>query len=382
MKAGLDITQYKKAAVKHNTSKTSNVPTSWLNKEITLSFNVFGDKVKEAFYMELSILIGAGVDIKAALELLCKQQKKNNVKVIITDIKDKIISGYSFSEAAKTTGYFTSYEYYSLRIGEESGKTTEILVELAAYYTKKLKQKRQIIQALSYPILVLGTSLGAVGFMLTFIVPMFSDVFKRFGGDLPYITKVIINLSKGLSDNILFILATLLAIGWAVWFMRRYEWYKKYSSNLLLSLPVVGGMMRRIYLAQMCGSFTLLLGAKVPLLQAIELVRQMISFYPIYTSLKEVEKDILTGLSLHESLEKFPVYDPRLVTLLKVGEEVNKLELFFQKLTTQYNEEVEYQASILSSVLEPFIIIFLGLVVGTVLVAMYLPLFELSTNIS
>jgi type IV pilus assembly protein PilC len=381
MKAGLDVAHYKKSKAKQSV-KQDNSPQSFLNKEINLGFTVFGDKLKEAFYMELSILITAGVDIKAALELLCNQQKKQKAKAIINDIKDKIVSGYSLSEAVKSTGHFSSYEYFSLRIGEESGKITEILSELATYYTKKLKQKRQIVQALSYPTLVLLTSFGAVAFMLSFIVPMFSDVFKRFGGELPYITKLVIGLSKGLLDNFVFILilmATLIAL---LWSFRKKEWFRKYSSLFLLKTPVIGGMLQRIYLAQLCGSFSLLLGAKVPLLHAIELVRKMINFYPLATSLKIVEKDILMGESLHQSLAKFPVYDQRMLTLLKVGEEVNKLDLFFQKLTSQYNDEIEHQTSILSSVMEPFIIIFLGLVVGVVLIAMYLPLFELSTNIS
>jgi type IV pilus assembly protein PilC len=381
MKAGLDVAQYKRSKAKQPANRNSSTQ-SFLNKEINLGFTVFGDKLKEAFYMELSILITAGVDIKAALELLCNQQKKQKAKAIINDIKDKIVIGYSLSEAVKSTGHFSSYEYFSLRIGEESGKITEILSELATYYTKKLKQKRQIVQSLSYPTLVLLTSFGAVAFMLSFIVPMFSDVFKRFGGELPYITKLVIGLSKGLLDNFVFILilmATLIAL---LWSFRKKEWFRKYSSLLLLKTPVIGGMLQRIYLAQLCGSFSLLLGAKVPLLHAIELVRQMINFYPLATSLKIVEKDILMGESLHQSLAKFPVYDQRMLTLLKVGEEVNKLDLFFQKLTSQYNDEIEHQTSILSSVMEPFIIIFLGLVVGVVLIAMYLPLFELSTNIS
>jgi type IV pilus assembly protein PilC len=381
MKAGLDVAQYKRSKAKQPANRDSSTQ-SFLNKEINLGFTVFGDKLKEAFYMELSILITAGVDIKAALELLCNQQKKQKAKAIINDIKDKIVSGYSLSEAVKSTGHFTSYEYFSLRIGEESGKITEILSELATYYTKKLKQKRQIVQALSYPTLVLLTSFGAVAFMLSFIVPMFSDVFKRFGGELPYITKLVIGLSKGLLDNFVLILILMITLITVLWSFRKKEWFRKYGSLLLLKTPVLGGMLQRIYLAQLCGSFSLLLGAKVPLLHAIELVRQMINFYPLATSLKMVEKDILMGESLHQSLAKFPVYDQRMLTLLKVGEEVNKLDLFFRKLTSQYNDEIEHQASILSSVMEPFIIIFLGLVVGVVLIAMYLPLFELSTNIS
>jgi type IV pilus assembly protein PilC len=172
-----------------------------------------------------------------------------------------------------------------------------------------------------------------------------------------------------------------MALGLVFRVVRHKEWYRRASSGFILFLPIIGPIISRVYLARFCGAFGLLTGSKVPLLQAISLIKQMIQFYPIHSSLEQVEQNILLGESLHQSLARFAIYDPRLIALLKVGEEVNKLDFFFYKLASQYNEEVEYRASVLSSALEPLIIIFLGAVVGIILVAMYLPLFELSTNI-
>jgi type IV pilus assembly protein PilC len=144
---------------------------------------------------------------------------------------------------------------------------------------------------------------------------------------------------------------------------------------------VVGPVVRGVHLARLCGSLALLTSARVPLVQAISLVRQMVGFYPVQHSLEQVERDLLAGMSLHGSLSRFPVYDRRLVTLLRVGEESGKLDAFFSRPAAQYSEEVEHRSAVLGSALEPVIIIFLGAVVGLVLMAMYLPLFELGTNL-
>ncbi len=380
--AGLDIRniQVPQKPSSQTTQKESGDALAWLKKDISLT-NPVNDSFKEGLYLELSVLLSAGVDIKGALELQENQQSKAKLKDLIRTIKDRIVSGASFSEAIQQTGQFSTYEFYSLQIGEETGKLTSVLTELATYYKKKLRQRRQIVQALSYPTIVLTTSIGAVAFMLRFIVPMFSDVFKRFGGELPYLTAQIIRLSKFLQDYGWLLGVFILVVFLFIRMNRKQEWFQRYSSSLILKLPIVGEIVRKVYLARLCSSFALLIGAKVPLLQAIALVRKMIDFYPLSTSLAEVEQDILQGESFYKSLSKFSFYDPKMIALLKVGEEVNRLDFFFDKLAAQNNEEVEHRSALLSSALEPLIIIFLGLIVGTILVAMYLPLFQLSTNI-
>jgi type IV pilus assembly protein PilC len=326
-------------------------------------------------------MIAAGVDIKAALDLVEEEQKKEKHTAIIRDIKAQVVNGSSFSESLQSSGYFTPYEYHSIRIGEEIGQLSPVLQELATYFTQKLRQQRQFISALSYPLLVLFTSLGAVGFMLYFIVPMFSDVFKRFGGELPYITQLIINLSRGLSDYLAVIFLAVTGGVAALVMVKEKVWFRRISSRLLAKVPVFGKVYTGIHLARFCSSMTLLVGAQVPLLRAIQLVGQMISFYPIRSALVQVEQDIMAGKSLHQSLSQFTIFDSRLVALVKVGEEVNQLSTFFGKLATHYSEEVEHKTALLSTFMEPLMIIFLGLVVGFILIAMYLPMFQLSTSI-
>jgi type IV pilus assembly protein PilC len=155
---------------------------------------------------------------------------------------------------------------------------------------------------------------------------------------------------------------------------------RKVLAAIVLRVPVLGELVSKIYLARFANTMRLLISTNTPLLRSISLVRQMISFYPIESSLEQVEQDILKGSSLHNSLMKFSFYPAKLIQLIKVGEEVNRLDYFFEKISVTYTEEVEFKTNTISSLLEPLIIIFLGLVVGVILIAMYLPMFQMSNS--
>jgi type IV pilus assembly protein PilC len=329
-------------------SGTSSI-LDFLNKDISLFGSKLGDKKKEEFYMELNILLAAGVDIKTTLELIAEEQIKDKDKFLIHSIKNSIVSGSTLSEAVQSTKLFTAYEYYSLQIGEESGKINIVLKELASYFQKKIRQRRQVINVLTYPMIVLAASFGAVFFMMNFVVPMFADVFKRFGGDLPFLTKLILNTSRIVQYYSLptFVLSLLLVV--FMYRQRKKIWFRHTSTRLMLRIPFFGEIIRKIYLGRFCQSMMLLISAKIPLLRAISLVKQMIGFYPIEMSLKTVETAILKGNSLNMSLAKHPIYHKRMISLIKVGEEVNQLDEFFDKIAKQYSEDVEYQTSLISS---------------------------------
>jgi type IV pilus assembly protein PilC len=216
--------------------------------------------------------------------------------------------------------------------------------------------------------------------MLKFIVPMFGDIFKRFGGHLPWITEKIISLSNTLQSGFLPFLAVVTAVAFFIFTTRKKDTFRRLSTKHLLNLPVIGGLVQKIYLARFCNSMRLLINAKLPLLKAIGLIRQMIRFYPLETSLKQVEEDIIKGKALHQSLQQFDIYPAKMIQLVKVGEETNQMDYFFAKISEQYIEDVEYKTSTLSSAMEPLIIIFLGLIVGVILISMYLPLFQMSNS--
>ncbi|MFD2162272.1 type II secretion system F family protein [Paradesertivirga mongoliensis] len=376
----IDLSSYKSPKKKKPVSGNAFSWAEVLNKEISFGKPQVPDRKKEAFYLELSTLLLSGIDLKTALELILVDQDKAKDKVFFTEIKDKVLTGSPLSEAIRSTGKFSDYDFYSIRIGEETGRIGEVLTNLAKYFKSKISQRRKVISAVTYPAIVLTTSMGAVFFMLKFVVPMFADVFQRFGGELPFITALILKVSGWFDQFFLYGLAGLcLLIGFVV-MSRTKPWFRQLSSALILRLPVIGEIVRKIYLARFANTMRLLVSTDTPLLRSIALVRQMIGFYPIELSLAEVEQSILKGESLHKSLSKFSFYPPKLVQLIKVGEEVNRLDYFFEKIANQYTEEVEYRTGTISSFLEPLIIIFLGLVVGVILIAMYLPMFQMSNG--
>lgn len=353
----------------------------FLNKDLKLFGSGFSDKKKERFYSELCILFSAKVDIRSALELIEEEQAKEKDKILFSKIKEAVISGTSLSKAIEQTGLFSPYEFYSMQIGEESGRLTEVLQELSTFFEKKIQQKRQLISALSYPAVIFFASFGAIFFMMKFVVPMFADVFKRFKGELPYFTRLIIQLSDAFSNYALYFLLGITMLIVFLYNQRKTIWFRKLSANILLRTPIMKDIINKIYLARFSQSMNLLISAKTPLVTAIELVKKMVGFYPIEVSLETIQEDIMRGQSLHSSLSKFKIYNKRMISLIKVAEEVNQLDTMFAKLAKQYSDEVEHQTSILGSLIEPVMIIFLGLLVAIILVAMYLPLFQMSSTV-
>jgi type IV pilus assembly protein PilC len=162
---------------------------------------------------------------------------------------------------------------------------------------------------------------------------------------------------------------------------RKKTWFRNYASQLVLRIPVIGELIRKIYLARFANTMSLLIGSRIPMLQSVELVSKMVSFYPIESTLPKVAVEIMSGHALHQSLASHTIYPPKMISLIKVGEEVNQLDLFFSKVSNQYSGEVEHRTNILSKFLEPLIIVVLGLVVGVILIAMYLPLFKLGQSV-
>jgi type IV pilus assembly protein PilC len=377
----IDLSRYeKKKVARPSKTEDSGGLIALLNRDISFGSKELSDKKKEYLYLELSSLLQAGINLKSSFELITADQEKEKDKGLFKKIQETVLNGTTFSQALQQTGKFSLYEVYSLQIGEETGKLIEVLQDLAKFYQNKIKQRRKIVSALTYPCVVLSTSMGAVFFMLKFVVPMFGDVFKRFGGHLPWITEKIIGVSDAMEKNFFrfFILVILIVV--FIYFVRKTEQFRKIASQLLLRLPMVGNLVQKIYLARFCNSMRLLINARLPLLRAIALSRQMIGYYPIESSLQKVEDDIMQGKSLHQSLQQFSIYPRKMIQLVKVGEETNQLDYFFAKISDQYIEEVEYKTSTLSSMMEPLIIIFLGLIVGVILIAMYLPLFQMSNS--
>ncbi|KRD05408.1 general secretion pathway protein GspF [Flavobacterium sp. Root901] len=362
-------------------SKSTSSIESLLKKEITLFGESFNNKKKQAFYLELAVLLKAGVSFKEGLSLIIESLKKNADKDLIQTILNDVVNGKPFSEALLKSKSFTEYEYYSIQIGEETGTTAQVCQELGYFFERKNEQKRIIIAALTYPSIVLSTAVLVVVFMLSYVVPMFQDIFKQNNMELPFLTQLIVKLSVWTKTyGLYFFLGIFLFIFSTQFFKENYK-YKKALHYFLVKIPVLGPFMIKVYLAQFTQAVTLLTTAKVPLLNSIQMVKKMIRFIPLQEALEQVENSILKGNSLSASLKNTPLFDNRIISLVKVAEETNQTEYVFKQLSEQYNQEVVQQSKVMTTVLEPFIILFVGVLVAVLLVAMYLPMFQLSSAI-
>lgn len=353
-----------------------------LTRDFSFGRRRFPAQKKLTFYTDLNILISAGLDIKTALDLTKENFKKAEDRAVIEDIAAKLVAGASFSGALNLSSHFSKYEYYSIKIGEETGRLKEVLKEISRFYKNRIDQRKKIINAFSYPVIVLITTIAAMVFLLNFIVPLFADVFQRLDAELPAITRRVIEISGFASRNFFRLLLLFTVITLSLYMARKTSLFRKLSSALVLKIPFFGEIIRKMYLARMCLGFSLLTGARTPLIEAIKLLREMVSFYPIEHSLAFIEQEILKGYSLSHAMQSFPVYDRRMITLLRVGEEVNQLELIFNTLKDQYNADIDYHTGMISGIMEPLLIGFIGIFVAIVLISMYLPIFQLSTSFS
>ena len=352
----------------------------WWSKDIQLFGNKLGLKQREAFYADLGTLLSAGLDIQRSLELINKNYKKKAVRAIVTSISESIIGGASLSEALRLSGHFSDYEIFSIQIGEESGQLLQVLNELSGFYGKSIKYRQQLVGALAYPGFVIGFAFLVVFFLLKYLVPLFSDVYKKFDGELPGITQKIIAISDWVGQyGVLVFIGLGLIIGF-LYSQREKNSFRKLGAFIILKMPVFGSIIQKIYLSRFCQSMYLLLNAKVPLLKAVNLIRQMVSFYPIEKALEKTETDILKGELLNVSLSSSTFFPNQFIALIQVGEEASNLDEMFQKMAEQYSEKVERKTAVISSLLEPILIISLGVLVGIILVAMYMPLFQMSVG--
>ncbi len=366
--------------MKESTKDTKELKQSIFQKEISFG-KPFNDKAKESFYNDFTSLLESGVDMQRALSILIEEQEKKRLKTILEDISKTLVLGSSLSESLKKSGHFTAYEYQSVKIGEETGRLKIVLSYLSQFYNDKVKLRRQLIGVFTYPCFVILITFGVLYFMLNSVVPMFEDVFKQFGQELPYLTQKIIWLSKYFSTFLLYFFGGIGIISAYFYTQKKEIWYRKMMANFQLRIPVFGPLIRKVYLARFCQSMSLLLSSKTPLVNALELVEEMISFYPLEHAMQEIKQDILKGESFHEGLAKFPIFDRRTVSLVKIAEEINKLDETFERLTKQNQDDIEFKTKLIGTVIEPVIIVIIGGIVGVIMLAMYLPMFNLSNVI-
>lgn len=361
--------------------KTSSVKekesTSFFKKQFSFSKKL-SDKKKMFIYKDLSTLLKAGIDFKTALTIVRDEQKNDIAKNTINCLLKDVVKGKGLYEAMESTEQFSVYEVFSIKIGEETRKLNTILDELQKYFQRKVKLKKQIISILTYPTFILVLTFATLYFMLTYVVPLFESVFNQFDKELPALTKYVIALSENFNTFfIIFIVITLLLI---LLFqkVKNQSSFKRITSKIVLRIPFIGKLTKEIYLTRFCQSMALLLVSKTSLVESLGLVKKMIGYFPIENALDTVEKDIVRGHTLGDSLSKFKIFDSNLISMVKVAEQVNQLDTMFLNLANHYDEEVEHKTKTMGTVIEPVLILFIGGIVGVIMISMYAPMFDLS----
>ncbi len=366
------IEQKKKSSGGINWQKNFNV-------EIRFRKKVLSAKKKESLYSELGILIGSGLDIKNSMLVMMAENKKGT-RELYQAIYEQLIKGVSLSQSLLDSGKVSKYEYYTIKIGEETGNLCVVLKQLTLHFSAQIKQRRQLISTFSYPALVILTAIMVVLFMMNFIIPMFEELFNRFNGELPSLTKAIIGISDFISSYMGLIFSAVFTLVLLIYSFRKRTFFRRITSKLVLKIPGIRTIVKKIYLAKYCQTFSLLNSSKIPIVTSIQLIQKIIGFYPFENALLKIEMDLTNGKLLYETYQQFEIFEPKLISLTKVGEEVNKLNEIYENLSKQYSEEVQYKVSVLNTVLEPLLILFIGVFVAVILIAMYLPMFQMSNQ--
>ncbi len=371
----IDIGQIQRKAT---TTSIKKSPSFSLTKREYFVSRKLNSKKKAFIYKDMATLLKAGIDFKTTLTIIRDQQKNEYTKNIIDQLLVNVVKGKAFYEAMELSGNFTPYEIFSVKIGEETRRLDSILEELQKYFNRKLKLRKQIISILTYPAFILALTLATLYFMLTYVVPLFESVFHQFNRELPTLTRYVISLSENFN---IILIVFLFTIGCAIFIFQKVKKqpaFQKGFTGLILKIPFFGKLVKEIYITRFCQSMALLLVSKTSLVESIGLVRKMIAFYPIEQALDVIEKDISKGITLGDSLSKFKIFDTNIISMVKIAEQVNQLDEMFLTLGNHYDAEVEHKTKVMGTVIEPMLILFIGGIVGVIMVAMYAPMFDLS----
>lgn len=352
------------------------------NASILFGRKAVTDQKKEMFFSEFHSLLSSGVDFNRAFELLAGGEKEGNYKKLLGELHGDVISGRNLWQSLSDSGYFSNLDSGVIRIGEETGKLYESLHFLSEYYHNKAAQRRMISSAVSYPIIILAIAVIVLVFMILVVVPMFEQVYSRMGGELPGVTKTVIDFSRNFKYYLtgLSILAGSTAVVMVLY--RRTETLQRIKSSLLMKIPFAGSLVKKHYQSHFCKLMYLLYSSGVPLLQGLQMLAGIITFYPYRKSFGSIAEGLNRGESFAANIARYPdIYDRKLTVLIKVGEEANRLSDMLKKQGDDLATELEYKLKQMGSMLEPMLIILVGVLVAIVLISMYLPMFKLGTTI-
>jgi type IV pilus assembly protein PilC len=335
------------------------------------------------FCRQFSTMLDAGLPIIQCLDILQQQQENKRFKKILKDVKESVEGGQTFAEALKKyPRQFDDLFVNMVAAGEASGVLDTILKRLSTYLEKAAKLKKRIKGAMVYPAITFLVAIVVVGVIMVFVIPVFEQMFSDFGGQLPAPTQIVVNLSRMIRANILYLLGAVALAVFALRRVRKTEKGRAAIDRYLLTVPVFGPLLRRVAVAKFSHTLGTMLTSGVSILDALDIVAKTSGNKTVETAIYRVRQGIAEGRTMSEPLAESGVFPAMVCQMIAVGESTGALDTMLIKIADFYDEEVDQAVENLTAAIEPVMMIFMGVIIGGLVVSMYLPIFKMAGAIT
>ncbi|MBA1229974.1 type II secretion system F family protein [Pseudomonas viridiflava] len=378
-----ELSGHNPALIKAQLRKQGINPTKVRKK--TVSIFGKGKKIKPLdiafFSRQMATMMKAGVPLLQSFDIISEGSENPNMRTLVDSLKQQVSAGNSFATALRQKPeYFDDLFCNLVDAGEQAGALESLLDRVATYKEKTEKLKAKIKKAMTYPAAVLVVAIIVSGILLIKVVPQFQSVFASFGAELPAFTLMVIGLSEIVQNWWLIILA--LAIGGAFMFKRAYKQSQKLRDSIdrfLLKIPIIGPLIFKSSVARYARTLATTFAAGVPLVEALDSVAGATGNVVFRNAVQKVKQDVSTGMQLNFSMRSTGVFPSLAIQMTAIGEESGALDSMLDKVATYYEDEVDNMVDSLTSLMEPMIMAVLGVIVGGLVIAMYLPIFKLGS---
>jgi type IV pilus assembly protein PilC len=341
------------------------------------------EKAVVVFTRQFATMINAGLPLVQCLNILASQQENPSLYLVITQMRKDVESGLSLTEAMKKHPKVFNELYTNLvEAGEAGGVLDTILTRLSSHIEKSLRLKKKVKGALVYPAVVISVAIVVMAIILIFVIPVFEKMFAEFGHALPAPTRFVINLSRFLTENFIFILAGFVVL---VFFIRRFyktEKGKHIIDDLTLKVPIFGPLLRKVAVANFTRTFGTMISSGVPILEAMTIVARSAGNKIVEKAIFKAKESIAQGRTISEPLEESGVFPPMVTQMIQVGEASGELDTMLNKIADYYDEDVEATINAMTAMMEPILMVILGGLVGGLVISMYLPIFKIGEAIT
>ena len=331
------------------------------------------------FSRQLATMVEAGIALVSVLDILSQQIENKGFGRVIARLRDDVEAGSSFSQAlAKHPRIFSQLYINLVKAGESSGMLDDILNRVAGYLEKTASLQRKVKTAMVYPAAVVSIAIGITTFLLVKVVPTFQGIFDMLGGSLPLPTQILIALSNFIRHWLLLGIIGVIILGIAFARYIKTEQGRFMFDSFMLKLPILGDIIKKVSVAKFARTLSTLVKSGVPILSSLEIVAKTAGNKIVERAVEESRRSVREGKNLAEPLSKSPVFPPMVVRMISVGEQAGELEKMLTKIADFYDEQVDAAVSGLTSMIEPLIILFLGVVVGGIVLAIFMPIFKIT----